>query len=133
MPTGFVPSEEYRKFEQQNGEDTFLRMNLLYIAFELSDLYSEANNAKGEFDELCEDVLEIYLDDQFDGFTVVDIADGVSFIIGDSNYTLLEYTRRYRHDRGEIAEELLAYLKKKRRMDARENESDGAAEVTEPD
>ncbi len=133
MPTGFVPSEEYRKFEQQNGEDTFLRMNLLYIAFELSDLYSEANNAKGEFDELCEDVLEIYLDDQFDGFTVVDIADGVSFIIGDSNYTLLEYTRRYRHDRGEIAEELLAYLKKKRRMDARENENDGAAEVTEPD
>lgn len=133
MPTGFVPSEEYRKFEQQNGEDTFLRMNLLYIAFELSDLYSEANNAKGEFDELCEDVLEIYLDDQFDGFTVVDIADGVSFIIGDSNYTLLEYTRRYRHDRGEIAEELLAYLKKKRRMDARENENDGAAEVSEPD
>lgn len=132
MPSGFVPSEEYRKFEQQNGEDTFLRMNLLYIAFELSDLYSEADNAKGEFDELCEDVLEIYLDDQFDGFTVVDIADGVSFIIGDSNYSLLEYTHRYRRGRGEICEELLAYLQKKRRADARGSSGDAAAEASEP-
>lgn len=118
----FVPSREYQKFAELNGEDTFIRLNLLYIAFELNELYSEENNQKGEFDELCEDVLEIYLDDQFESFNVVDIADGVAFIIDDSNYTIAEYVRTYRRNREKICEELLAYLNKRRRRMAAEAE-----------
>ncbi|CDZ23718.1 hypothetical protein CCDG5_0587 [[Clostridium] cellulosi] len=112
----FIPSVEYKKFAEANGEDTFIRMNLLYIAFELNDLYSEENNADGEFDELCEDILDMYLDDQFEGFNVIDIADGAAFIIEDSNYTVHEYVRTYRRNREKICEELLAYLNKQRRL-----------------
>lgn len=111
----FVPSKEYQKFEEMNGEDTFIRLNLLYIAFEMNEINSEENNTKGEFDELCEDVLEIYLDEQFDKYNVVDIADSVVFIIKDSNYSVAEYTRTYRRNREKICEELLAYLNKARR------------------
>lgn len=119
---GFVPSAEYKKFEQANGEDTFIRINLMYIAFELNDIYSEENNKNGEFDELCEDILEIYLDDQFDGFNVIDIADGAAFIIGDSNYSVSEYTRTYKRDREKICEELLAYLRKQRRIASQDDQ-----------
>lgn len=108
----YIPSAEFNKFQEENGEDTFLKINLLYIAFELNDLYSEENNQKGEFDELCEDVLELYLDDQFDGYTVIDVADGVMFIINDSNYSISEYTRTYKRNREKICEELLALLQK---------------------
>lgn len=129
MPSdGFVPSAEYRRFSEQNGEDTFLRMNLLYIAFELNELYSEENNQKGEFDELCADILELYLDDAFESFNVVDVADGVQFIITDSNYSISEYTHTYRRDRGKVAEELLAYLQKQRRLAVQNADgSDGEA------
>lgn len=119
MPSeGFIPSGEFRKFSEINGEDTFLRMNLLYIAFELNELYSEENNQKGEFDELCADILELYLDDAFESFNVVDVADGVLFIMNDSNYSISEYTRTYKRNRGKIVEELLAYLQKQRRLAA---------------
>lgn len=111
----FVASKEYKKFEETNGEDTFIRMNLIYIAFEMNDIYSDESNQNGEFDELCEDVLEIYLDEQFDSYNVVDVADGVEFIITDSNYSIAEYTRTYKRNRGKICEELLAYLEKTRR------------------
>jgi hypothetical protein len=118
----FIPSAEYKKFEETHGEDTFIRLNLMYIAFELNDIYSEESNEKGEFDELCEDILEIYLDDQFDGFNVIDIADGVSFIIDDSNYSISEYVRTYKKNRDKICEELLAYLNKQRRIAAQNNQ-----------
>jgi hypothetical protein len=111
----FAASREYKKFAETNGEDTFIRMNLMYIAFEMNDIYTEDGNQNGEFDELCEDVLEIYLDEQFDSYNVVDVADGVAFIITDSNYSIAEYTGTYKRNRGKICEELLAYLEKTRR------------------
>lgn len=119
---GFVPSAEYKKFEAQHGEDTFIRLNLLYIAFEMNELLTDENNKNGEFDELCEDVLEMYLDDQFDDFNVVDIADGVLFIMNDSNYSISEYTRTYKKNREKICEELLAYLYKQRRQSLQDKE-----------
>lgn len=111
----FVPSKEYKKFEEANGEDTFLKLNLLYLAFEMNDIYSEEKNRNGEFDELCADVLEIYLDDQFNDYNVIDVADGVMFIINDSNYSIAEYVQTYKRNREKICEELLAYLDKERR------------------
>lgn len=117
----FVPSKEYKKFEEMNGEDTFIKLNLLYIAFEMNDIYSEESNQKGEFDKLCEDVLEIYLDEQFENYNVVDVADAVVFIINDSNYSVLEYVITYQRNRDKICEELLAYLDKTRR-DAVQND-----------
>lgn len=119
---GFVPSAEYKKFKAQHGEDTFIRLNLLYIAFEMNELLTDENNKNGEFDELCEDVLEMYLDDQFDDFNVVDIADGVLFIMNDSNYSISEYTRTYKKNREKICEELLAYLYKQRRQSLQDKE-----------
>lgn len=119
---GFVPSAEYKKFEAQHGEDTFIRLNLLYIAFEMNELLTDENNKNGEFDELCEDVLEMYLDDQFNDFNVVDIADGVLFIMNDSNYSISEYTRTYKKNREKICEELLAYLYKQRRQSLQDKE-----------
>lgn len=112
---GFVPSKEFANFGELHGEDTFIRLNLLYIAFDMNEIYSEENNQNGEFDELCEDVLELYLDDQFDEYNIVDVADGVVFIIGDSNYSVSEYVRTYKRNREKVCEELLAYLNKKRR------------------
>lgn len=120
----FVPSKEYKKFEEANGNDTFIKLNLLYLAFEMNDIYSEKSNQEGEFDELCTDVLEIYLDDQFDSYNIIDIADGVMFIIKDSNYSIAEYTRTYKRDREKICEELLAYLTKARRNSIKEDGSE---------
>lgn len=111
----FAPSLEYKKFEEANGEDTFLKINLIYIAFEMNELYSDENNQDGQFDELCEDVLEIYLDGTFDDYNIVDVIDGVVFIIKDSNYSISEYVRTYKNNRDKIIEELLAYLDKTRR------------------
>jgi hypothetical protein len=112
---GFAPGATFKDFEEKNGEDTFIRINLLYLAFAMNELNTEENNGDGEFDELCEDVLEIYLDDQFDEFNVLDVADGAMFIIADSNYTVKEYVRTYKRDRERVCEELLAYLQKARR------------------
>lgn len=112
----FVPSAEYNKFADENGEDAFIRLNLLYIAMELEEIYSEENNQNGEFDELCEDVLEIYLDEQFDGYNVENIADAIMFIMSDSNYSIKEYTRTYKAKRDKICEELLAYLNNERKQ-----------------
>lgn len=116
----FVPSREYKKFEEANGEDTFIKMNLTYIAFQLSELYSEENNKDGQFDELCEDILEIYLDGTFDDYNLVDVIDGIVFIIKDSNYSISEYARTYKNNRDKIFEELLAYLDKTRRIYVKE-------------
>lgn len=120
----FVPSREYKKFEETNGEDTFIKMNLTYIAFQLDELYSEENNKDGQFDELCEDILEIYLDGTFDDYNLVDVIDGVAFIIKDSNYSISEYTRTYKNNRDKVFEELLAYLDKTRRTYVREKFGD---------
>lgn len=110
MPyNGFVPSEELQKFEQEHGEDSFIMMNLLYAAFEMGDLF-DPDNDEGEFDELCDDVVEMFLDDQFENFTVVDVADGVMYIISDSNYTVRSYTEAYRRHKDRSMEELLAFL-----------------------
>lgn len=111
----FSPSGAYNEFENQNGEDTYIKLNLMYIAMELNEVYSEENNKNGEFDDLCEDVLEMYLDDAFEGYKVEDIADGIIFIMGDSNYSIKEYTHTYRHNKDKITEELLAYLNRERR------------------
>lgn len=111
----FVPGAEYKKFADENGEDAFIKLNLLYIAMELDEINTVENNQNGEFDALCEDVLEIYLDEQFDGYNVEDIADGIMFIMSDSNYSIKEYTRTYKNNRDKICEELLAYLNKERR------------------
>jgi hypothetical protein len=111
----FVPSGEYKKFEEINGEDTFIKLNLLYIAFEMNEIYSEESNQRGEFDELCRDVLEIYLDDEFETYNVVDVADAVVFIINDSNYTIAEYVSTYKRNAEKVSEELFAYLEKTRR------------------
>ncbi len=110
----FSPSAEYKKFEELNGEDTFINLNLIYIEFAMNEVYTEDSGANGEFDELCRDALEIYLDEQFDSFNVVDVTDGIVFIMQDSNYSVSEYTRTYRRNRDKICEELLAYLQKTR-------------------
>jgi hypothetical protein len=120
----FIPSREYQNFKKTNGEDTFIRLNLLYIAFEMNDVYDEESNLNGEFDELCEDVLEIYLDEQFDSYNVIDVADGVAFIIKDSNYSIAEYTRTYKRNREKICEELLAYLDKARRNSIKDDDGE---------
>jgi hypothetical protein len=111
----FVPSEEYKKFEEINGDDMFIKLNLLYIAFEMNEIYNEESNQRGEFDELCNDVLEIYLDEQFESYNVIDVADAVVFIVNDSNYSIAEYVSTYKRNAEKICEELLAYLEKTRR------------------
>jgi hypothetical protein len=107
----FIPSVEYQKFEDQHGEDTFIKLNLLYIAFEINELNDE-NIKENEFDDLCEDILEISLDESFEAYNIIDIADAVVFIIHDSNYSVMEYERVYKRNRDKICEELLAYLEK---------------------
>lgn len=120
---GFAPGAAFKDFGEKNGEDTFIRINLLYLAFAMNELNTEENNASGEFDELCEDILEIYLDDQFDDFNILDVADGAMFIIADSNYTVKEYVRTYKRDREKICEELLAYLQRARREAVEDTEN----------
>lgn len=115
----YVPSKEYKDFEKQNGEDTFIKLNLLYLAFAMNEIYSDEKNKEGEFDELCRDVLDMYLDDQFDSYNIIDIAEGTMFIIKDSNYTIKEYVRTYERNHEKICEELLAYLDKARRQAVR--------------
>lgn len=109
----FTPSLEYKKFEEQHGEDTFIKLNLLYIAFDMNELNDE-NIQGSEFDDLCEDVLEISLDEAFESFNIIDIADAVVFIIHDSNYSVAEYEGVYKRKREKICEELLAYLESQR-------------------
>lgn len=108
---GFSPSAEFLKFQQEHGEDTYITMNLLYTAFETFELY-DPDTDEGEFDELCEIILEMSLDDEFENFTVIEVADGVLFIIRDSNYTVREYVETYRRRRDKVVEELLALLEK---------------------
>ena len=105
----FVPSVEYKKFQEQHGEDTFIKLNLLYLAFEMDELNDESI-MDGAFDELCEDVLEISLSEDFEGYNIIDIADAVMFIIRDSNYTVAQYHDRYKRKPEIICEELLACL-----------------------
>lgn len=111
----YIPSEEYKKFEQLHGEDTFIKLNLLYIAFELNELCDECGGDSA-FDELCEDVLEIALDEAFERYNVIDVADAVEFIIHDSNYTVGSYESAYQRNKERVCEELLAYLDKKSRV-----------------
>ena len=122
----FVPSEEYQKIAQAYGDDTFIKLNLIYIAFEMDEINDE-NIQGGEFDELCEDVLEISLDPAFERYNIIDIADGVVFIIHDSNYTVAEYERTYKQKKEKICEELLAYLDNRDRYRDEEEDPDGDA------
>ncbi|MDR3645729.1 MAG: hypothetical protein P4M02_11725 [Clostridia bacterium] len=108
---GFVPSKEFQKFQKEHGEDTFIMMNLLYAAFEMNDVYDE-NTDEGEYDDLCDIVLEMFLDDEFEDYTLVDVADGAVYIINDSNYTVREYVETYRRKRDKVVEELLALLER---------------------
>lgn len=110
----FAPGAEYKKIQEKYGDDTFIKLNLIYIAFEMDELNDE-NIDDGEFDDLCEDILEISLDENFGNFNVIDIADAAVFIIHDSNYTVREYERTYKRNRDKVCEELLAYLEKLRR------------------
>lgn len=105
---GFSPGREYQVFKDVHGEDTFITMNLLYIAFELSELYDDA--IVDDFDELCEDVLELSLDEEFENYDIVSVADAVNYIIHDSNYTVHEYHRTYKRNPDKVHEELLALL-----------------------
>jgi hypothetical protein len=105
---GFSPARELQSFKEEHGEDTFIMLNLLYIAFEISDLYDDA--IADDFDELCEDVLELSLDEEFENFDVVSVADAVDYIIHDSNYTVKEYHKTYKRDPDKVHEELLALL-----------------------
>lgn len=123
----FVPSEEYRKIAEAYGDDTFIKLNLIYIAFEMDEINDE-NIEGGEFDELCEDVLEISLDPAFERYNIIDIADGVVFIIHDSNYTVAEYERTYKQRKGKICEELLAYLDNRDRYRDEDEEAASGAE-----
>lgn len=111
---GFSPSAEYRKIAGQYGDDTFLKLNLIYLAFEMDEINDDAIQGS-EFDDLCEDVLEIALDEQFEPYDIIDIADAVVFIIHDSNYTVREYETTYKKRRDKVCEELLAYLESIRR------------------
>ena len=119
----FSPSAEYKKFETQYGEDTFLKLNLLYIAFDMNELNDE-KIIDTEFDDLCEDVLEISLNEDFERFNIIDIADAVVFIIRDSNYTVKEYETAYHSKNERILEELLAYLESTRETSASEETDD---------
>ena len=113
----FVPSLEYKRFEEQHGDDTFIKLNLLYIAFDMNELNDE-NIMDHEFDDLCEDVLEISLNEDFERFNIIDIADAVVFIINDSNYTVKEYESVYKRKQEKILEELLSYLESAKEPDA---------------
>lgn len=106
---GFAPSEEFIKFRNEHGEDTFIKMNLLFIAFELSDLLDDNASVDG-FDDLCEDILELSLDEAFEDYSVIEISDAILFIIYDSNYTVAEYEKTYKRNREKIVEELVAAL-----------------------
>lgn len=103
---GFEAGREFQAFQDLHGEDTFIKMNLLYIAFEISELYDAA--IEDDFDELCADILELSLNEQFESFNIIDIADGVNFIIHDSNYTVREYHLTYKRNPDKVMEELLA-------------------------
>ena len=105
----FIPSNEYRKFEDQHGEDSFIKLNLLYLALEMNELNDE-NVTDDSFDELCEDVLEISLNEAFESYNIIDIADAVIFIIRDSNYTVAQYHARYKLKSDVICEELIAFI-----------------------
>lgn len=123
---GFSPSAEYRKIAEQYGDDTFIKLNLIYLAFEMDEVNDE-NIQGSEFDDLCEDVLEITLDKQFESYNLIEIADAVVFIIHDSNYSVREYESTYKKRREKICEELLAYLESSRRRSMTE-ESGGDSE-----
>jgi hypothetical protein len=105
----FVPSEEFKKFRDANGEDTYIKLNLLYIAFELYELY-DGENVGSEFDDLCEDILELSLSEEFEDFDIIEISEAVVYIIRDSNYTVKEYENTYKRNREKVVEELLAVL-----------------------
>jgi hypothetical protein len=117
---GFSGGKEYFNFLEQHGEDTDNMINLLYIAYQISELYDEDN--PDDFDELCEDILEIYFDDDFEDYNVVNIADAVLFIIKDSNYTVQSYIKRYRKSKDIMLEELLAQLESEEPMDDEDEE-----------
>lgn len=121
---GFSPSAEYRKISEQYGEDTFLKLNQIYLAFEMDEINDDGIQG-GEFDDLCEDVLEIALDPQFESYNLIDIADAVVFIIHDSNYTVREYETSYKKRRDTVCEELLAYLESTRRRSLEGEPEDG--------
>ena len=108
---GFSPSAAYRAFKEEHGEDAYNLVGLLYIASELDDLY-DADTDDGEFDELCELVLDLYLDEIFEAYDIVDVTEAVRYIIGDSNYTVKSYVARWRRDREAVAEEALALLER---------------------
>ena len=108
---GFSAGAAYRAFKEEHGEDAYNLINLLYIASELDDLY-DPDVDEGEFDELCELVLDLYLDEQFEPYDVVDVSEAVRYIIGDSNYTVKSYVASYQRNRDRVAEEVLALLER---------------------
>lgn len=118
---GFSASNEYLKFNEQHGEDTDNMINLIYIAYQISELYSEEN--ANDFDELCEDILEIYFDDSFEDYNVISVTDAVLFIIKDSNYTVSSYVKRYKKSKDIMMEELLAQLEDEEPMEENEEET----------
>jgi hypothetical protein len=118
---GFSGGKEYFKFLEQHGEDTDNMINLLYIAYQISELYDE--DSANDFDELCEDILEIYFDDSFEDYNVVTVADTVLFIIKDSNYTVTSYIKRYRRSKDIMLEELLAQLEDEEPIEEYEEET----------
>jgi hypothetical protein len=107
----YSPSGEFAKFQELHGEDTFIKLNLLYIAFEFDELNNQTVDSN-DFDELCEDILEISLDEAFESYNVIDIADAALFIIKDSNYSVGEYARTYKRNSIRVKEEILALLEK---------------------
>jgi hypothetical protein len=118
---GFSAGKEYFKFFEQHGEDTDNMINLLYIAYQISELYDE-NNAD-DFDELCEDILDTYFDDSFENYNVVSVTDAVLYIIKDSNYTVTSYIKRYRKSKDIMLEELLAQLEDEEPIEEYEDET----------
>ena len=105
----FLPTRELKRLQEEYGDDFYIKINLLYIAFEMSELYDENSN-ETEFNELCEDILEISLDEQFEDYDIIDIADAAMYIISDSNYTVRDYEKTYKRNKEKVTEELLAVL-----------------------
>lgn len=118
---GFSPSKELFEFHEKHGDDTDNMINLLYIAYQISELYDENNS--DDFDELCEDILDIYFDDSFEDYNAATITDAVLFIIKDSNYTVISYVKRYRKSKDIMIEELHAHLEDEEIVEEYEEET----------
>lgn len=110
LPENFSPAGEIAAFRETNGEDSFNKINLLYIA---SMLYKPDSEVETEdFDRLCEDLLDLSLDEAFDGYTTPAVVKAAKFIMKDSSYTVPSYARACENRRDRVTEELLYLLDK---------------------